>query len=683
MSAEKLVAALADQDPETRRRAVLACVDERDPSLGAPLLKALGDPDWRVRKEAVQLSIARAQEFGMIEPLVSAICQGENVGLRNAALDVLETLGEVAAPALIAALPRVPEHARKFVVEALGESGGQEVVDELAKAAISDDVNVAGEAIEALAHIAGPAAESVLRSRVTAPDPFLRMAALDALNRRDVALSWEELEPLLKDRLLRRVVLSALGRTGRVEALDPLFAALEESTLHIVGAAAVALARLHAQGGALSEAARPRLLGLSERARTWLRGVLSSETDAEARRAATELLLRAQDVEGLAPVVSYLAQEAPSQQIVDALRIWGARSVEPLLSLLTRLESAQERALSLELAADLALVDGDLSGVVAERALNALRRALSERETVVVVAALRCFPQWAREEDAGSLLAHTLSQDPTVARAAARALEALAERAPEAVERALSGVPLDGPHGAVLSPVVATLGGSRALELLQMLNGVDDGEVRRAALVGLGRVGGERAASLVALALADEDVEVQIVAAQVLGRIRDQHGGAPGVDGLANAISSEFPHVRSAIARALGQTNSARAVAPLMELLRDSDAGVAMSAVEALGQLNPSELARSLEGALAHSDPEIVKAALRALSGCLDPAAPERLIAALAHDSWDVRKLSAELLGQLSAPQAREPLRRALEQETDDLAREALTRALAALEDAG
>ena len=227
MSADKLVAALADQDPETRRRAVLACVDEVDPSLGAPLLQALGDPDWRVRKEAVQVAIARAQTFGMIEPLVGAICQGENVGLRNAALDVLETLGEVAAPALIAALPHVPEHARKFVVEALGEAGGQEVVDELAKAAISDDVNVAGEAIEALAHIAGPAAEIVLRSRLAAPDPFLRMAALDALNRRDVALHWAELEPLLKDRLLRRVVLSALGRTGHVEALDPLFAALD------------------------------------------------------------------------------------------------------------------------------------------------------------------------------------------------------------------------------------------------------------------------------------------------------------------------------------------------------------------------------------------------------------------------------------------------------------------------
>ena len=139
MSSERLSVGLADQDPEARRRAVLASAEDLDPNLGAVLLGALGDSDWRVRKEAVHVAIARAQELGMIDPLVQAICQGENVGLRNAALDVLETLGKAAAPALIAALPDVPEHARKFVVEALGESGGLEVVEELAKAAVSDD----------------------------------------------------------------------------------------------------------------------------------------------------------------------------------------------------------------------------------------------------------------------------------------------------------------------------------------------------------------------------------------------------------------------------------------------------------------------------------------------------------------------------------------------------------------
>ncbi len=183
MTIERLREALADADPEVRRRAIMHAAQETSPSAGPLLLSALGDEDWRVRKEAVQVVHLRAVEFGLIEELVQGICQGENVGLRNAALDVLEALGPSAAPALIAALPGVPEHARKFVVEALGESGGAHVVQELAKAAASEDPNEAGEAIEALARIGGPEAERVMRSRLTASDPFLRMAALDALNR--------------------------------------------------------------------------------------------------------------------------------------------------------------------------------------------------------------------------------------------------------------------------------------------------------------------------------------------------------------------------------------------------------------------------------------------------------------------------------------------------------------------
>jgi HEAT repeat protein len=680
MSTERLLVGLSDADPETRRRAVLAAAHESGEELPALLMRALGDPDWRVRKEAVQLAIARAEGLALIEELVAAICQGENVGLRNAALDVLETLGPVAAPALIAALPGVPEHARKFVVEALGESGGADVVAELEKAALSDDVNVAGEAIEALAHIQGKAAERVIRSRLRAPDAFLRLASLDALNRRDAVLSWSELEPLIEDRLLRRVTLSALGRTGSPRALDPLFAALEESTVHVVAAAAVALVRLIGHGGGVAELAAPRLEGLSERARAWLRGLLSAGSDADSRRAATQLLLRARDAEALGLVVAELSREAPTVEVVEALRAWGVASVEPLLALLPRLELPQERAIALELAADLALIEPEPAPSLLQRARGALQRALSDTDSLVVSAALRCFAQWAAPEDASALLAHALSTDSQLARTAARALEALAQRAPDAVDRALAGVNLDGPHGAVLSPVVATLGGSRALDLLQVLMSVDDRETRRAALLGLGRVGGERAAGLVALALVDEDSEVQVMAAQVLGPIRDEHGQAAGVSALINAAVSEFAHVRAAAARALGQTNSPRAKDALIELLRDSDAGVATAAVEGLGQLNPDALASSLHDALAHADTEVVKAALRALSGCFDPAAPAELTTALRHPAWDVRKLAAELLGQLRVGHARRDLKEILGQETDDLVRAALTQALQEIE---
>jgi HEAT repeat protein len=673
---EQLKSAFRDADAEVRRRAVMGAAHEASSEVGPLLLASLGDDDWRVRKEAANVLTRRAVELDLVEPLVSAICQGDNVGLRNAALDVLESLGDRASSALIAALPNVPEHARKFVVEALGESGGQLVVTELAKAAASDDPNVAGEAIEALARIGGPEAERIIRSRLSASDPFLRMAALDALNRREALIPWEELAPLLEDRLLRRVAIAALGRTGRVEALDPLFSALEESTVHVVGAAAAAIAKLVAHSPQLREAANARLVKLHDRARAWLRAVLSGSSEAEARRAAAELLARAKDIEALSMIVSHVSHEAPSPTTISALREWGPDAVEPMLALVPTLESAQDRAVALELTADLALIEGHSPGPVRERVKSALRRGLSDREHAVVAAAARCLGQWADEGDAALLMGHSMAHDANVARACARALEWLAKRAPEAVEKALASVSLDGPQGAALAPVIAALGGPRAMDRLQAMMSSGESEVRRAALHGLGRIGGKRAAELVALALADEDTEVHVVAAQVLGRIRDDEGGAPGVSELVMAVGSELVHVRQAVTRALGLTGSPKAVEPLRELLRDPDTGVAMAAVEALGQLSPGELAGSLSDALAHKDREVVKAALRALADCHDPAAPDALIHTVNHPAWDVRQLSAELLALLDVPKALPALRAQLDVETDDLARESLSHAV-------
>ncbi len=672
MSIERLRQALSDADPEVRRRAVVHAAHEGSPEVGALLLRALGDEDWRVRKEAVNVSCARAVELDLIEPLVQGICQGDNVGLRNAALDVLETLGPEAAPALIAALPGVPEHARKFVVEALGESGGAQVVTELAKAAASEDPNEAGEAIEALARIGGPEAERIMRSRLTARDPFLRMAALDALNRIYAVIPWAELEPLLQDRLLRRVAISALGRAGRVEAIEPLFLALTESTVHVVGAAGIAITKLIAQTPEAAEAAVPRLWALDNRARAWLRVVLTSSADAEARRAAAELLAWAKDVEALSAIVAHLAGDAPSSQALNALRAWGREAVEPMLALLPILQRPQERAVAIELTADLALVSDWLDPGVRKRVRGTLRRGLGDAEHAVVEAAARCLAQWADESDAALLVGHALSPDVSVGKACARALEALARRAPEAVERALSTTALSGPQGGALAPVIAAVGGPEALDRLQRLLSGDDPGVRRSALFGFGRLGGRRASDFVALALADEDTEVQVVAAQVLGRIRDENGLASGEPELVLALNSDLSQVRQAAARALGQTGSARAVDPLRELLVSEDVGVAMAAVEALGHLSPGHLSGILEGAVTHRDSEVVKAALRALADSHDPEAVAPILKALTHSAWDVRKLAAELLGGLGSSHGAQALRTQLAIENDDLARETM-----------
>ncbi|HEY6877902.1 MAG TPA: HEAT repeat domain-containing protein [Polyangiales bacterium] len=680
MSIEPLQKALVDADAETRRRAVLQLsIMPKDAAIAELVMSALGDADWRVRKEAAQVALRRAHELGLMESLVRALCQGDNVGLRNASLDVLEELGEQAAPALIQALPNAPEQARKFVIEALGEAGGPLVVDELRQAAWSDDVNLAGEAIEALARIGGPEAEAVIRARLHAPDPFLRLAALEALNRLEANIAWEELAPLLEDRILRRVAIAALGRTGRPEALDPLFAALEDPALHTVGAAATALVRYTRIYGPQRERVLARLSSLNLRARTSLAALLGGGGEVELRRAAAELLAYAKDQSALGQIIVQLTLDAAAPEQLEALRYWGEEAVQPLVSLAATLEAPEERAVALELAADLVAVSPTHAAPLERLVRDSLVPALHDHDPVVVAAAARSLAPYVEASDADTLVQCALSTDPEVARSAARSLEALVESSRDAVERALQKVEIESTQAAALASVLALLGGPESLDRLRAFLSADEASVRRAALQALGRIGGARAAATAAVALADEDSEVQVAAAHVLGRLRDENGGVPGASELLLAVRSEHAQVRAAVARALGHTGLQRAIEPLTELLADHDSGVAIAAVEALGHISGAQLGSRIRAALVHPDREVVKTALRALTGVNDPSAPEQLIVALSHEAWDVRQLAAELLGEHMVERARPALTAQLARETDDLARAAISEALRAL----
>ena len=94
MSPERdVVAALAAADPEERRRAVARIAELAPSARVAPLLSALGDGDWRVRKEAIGLIAELGPEPELLGALIDVFEPGENVGLRNAAVEALGAFG--------------------------------------------------------------------------------------------------------------------------------------------------------------------------------------------------------------------------------------------------------------------------------------------------------------------------------------------------------------------------------------------------------------------------------------------------------------------------------------------------------------------------------------------------------------------------------------------------------------
>ncbi|HEX4352649.1 MAG TPA: hypothetical protein VHZ95_07045, partial [Polyangiales bacterium] len=205
MSALDIQLALDSADVEVRRDAVLAAGAARDAALAGLLMRALGDADWRVREEAIRVVCELAIEFELLKPLIEGLCQGTNVGLRNAARDVLRRLGGLAARSLVAALTEVEPNDRKFIVEALACGGTDEAIDTLIESVHGNDAVIAVAAMDALAQLGGARVEAALREKLRAGDTFERAAALDALEHLSAAVRYDELAPLLNDRLLRRV----------------------------------------------------------------------------------------------------------------------------------------------------------------------------------------------------------------------------------------------------------------------------------------------------------------------------------------------------------------------------------------------------------------------------------------------------------------------------------------------
>lgn len=687
MTWEELERALEQPDAEPRRRAAIAIGEQPRPELAPLLMRALGDEDWRVRKEAVQVARHHGVSMGLLDGLIDAICQGENVGLRNAALNVLETLGDAAADALLAALPRVSDNARRFVVEALACSASPRVVRALVEASSSEDANVAAAAIDVLGTLGGPEAEQALRAGLGAQDPFHRLAALDALNRMHAWVPWEALEPLLDDRVARRVALAALGRCGRGEAIPVLVHALSETSRHTVRTAAEALAELYATWDELADPIRDSLQRAAVRARAHLRGLLE-DAGPRTRRSAAMLCASARDVEALPGIVDLACTAGLPPSVVELLQRWGPSVVRPLLSVAERADG-KHKGTALELACDLAHAlrgaGHEDAAALGSELLQALRIASRSDDEPVAAAAVRCLGVWGTQADAPRLTDLALKASPQLAALCGEALERIAEREPDAVVSALQGIELDaveGPGAAALLRLVSMMGRSGAIDQLQTALSSNSPEVRKAAIDGLVRLGVPQVAELIAFSLTDENADVQAAAARALGRLQDGSVGPSGLDALLLGLRAEADSVRAAAAEALAELGDMRACEPLRQVVREGNPEVVLAALSALVRLQDPDLVDLLVEMLEHPDADVVKQSLEALCQRGDDArVSEGLRIALGHPAWDVRQRAALFVARLPRPELYAAVVERLEHETDDLVRFALQDAQQRLEE--
>jgi HEAT repeat protein len=673
-----VVAGLAAADPEERRRAV-ARIAELPPSARVPpLLAALGDGDWRVRKEAIGLTAELGPEPELLTALVDVFEPGDNVGLRNAAVEALGAFGQFAVDALSARMARLDADGKKLAIEALGRSGEASALEALAPLVRDADPNVRVAALEALGAIGVSRvddARSLLMVGVQSGKPLEMLAAAEALVTIGAGLPFATVQPWLEDALLGNVARALAAQSGDPAAAAPLVAALLE------GRDESAVCALSDYVVASESARRAALLELSSAGElgesvllSWLR---QRDADVECARAALAVVGALGVTAGAEPAVRWLSDPRCYAEADQALFLLGPSAVPALLRGAASGESETEAA-CLEL---LGRLPPEVVSSVEQKALTV---ALSSPSPDVVRAALGALMRVGDADCLSELV--RLLRDESLISLIEPALVAISQRHPQ---RALSFVQLSAPEGslahaaALVIAALAQRGGLGSLDqaeltgfLVRVLMSTSHDE-RRAALSALAELGSGEALEPVRFALADEEQAVRLEAARTLGRLKGHDLTAIGVPALLEVVAeARDSALLLAALRALGESSDPRALGVLGPLVRASDARVAVTAVEALSRHGDMRRLSSLFDGLHHSEPEVVKAAMLAIAAEPDPRVIVHLGACLDQSAWDVRRLAADLLGRAPSDASAALLRARLAVETDPMVKDALSRAL-------
>ena len=516
---------LEQGEPEARRVAVreIAKVHGREaPEL---LLCALGDEDWRVRKEATLVAPGLEHREEVVASLVAALEDTVNIGLRNAAVEALVAIGPDAVTATIDALVRLDADARKLAAEVLGGVPDARGTSALSRALLEDeDANVRATAAEGLgkASLAGEESRALatecLVAALATNDAFLKMAVLDSLARLETRLPWSLFAAYVDDPLLRRYAIAAASGSREPPAVRALALATCDPSSTIAREALVSLGEVIAGGPDehdLLECARAAM-GSSEAGRACARRAAEDTEDSQARGGGL-LVLGLLGVAGDVPaLVNALGDDAVAERADLAIRLFGPRVVKPLLAAARKAKPAVH-------AAALALV-ASLEGAPITEVRKALREGLGDPAIEVVSCAVEGLGPLGDARDLRRLAKWVWHEDERVAAAATNAVCELAARHVDAA-RALLRDARSGHDplvlGCILLGAIASTQPLRDedIRLLQRALSHDQPQVRRAAIDALALGGSDAAADAVIFALADEEHDVQLAAARALGRL--------------------------------------------------------------------------------------------------------------------------------------------------------------------
>ena len=192
--------------------------------------------------------------------------------------------------------------------------------------------------------------------------------------------------------------------------------------------------------------------------------------------------------------------------------------------------------------------------------------------------------------------------------------------------------------------------GSATLELLMAQLTAEDLEVRRSAVVALGRIGDATATHALVNALSEDSLAID--AASALGQI----GDARAVDGLLKLIGNDDASIRQAAVGALNSVIPPSMSERIIPLLHDPDPNVRESAVKIAGYFGYPKSADALLELSRDPNERVRCAAIEHLPYVEDERSLSVLVDAIKEETPNVRATAARALGTMDAAQAVQPL---------------------------
>jgi HEAT repeat protein len=183
--------------------------------------------------------------------------------------------------------------------------------------------------------------------------------------------------------------------------------------------------------------------------------------------------------------------------------------------------------------------------------------------------------------------------------------------------------------------------GSATVNLLISQLRAEDLEVRRAAVVALGRIGDASATTALVNKLADKSLAIEV--ANALGELGDPRA----VDGLLKLIGNRDASIRQAAVAALNSIIPSSMSQRIIPLLHDLDPNVRESAVKIAGYFGYAETAGALVELSGDPNERVRCAAIEHLPFVEDERAFEVLANSLKAEAPNVRAAAARALGNL------------------------------------